>query len=109
MKKFVSILLILVLVLALCACGSGGAKGPKGTYVGYYYGKVFSTVTFNSDGTFTEQMEGEPDLWRGTWVMDSTNHITSTYDDGSHDYYTWDPKADTLDWKGEGEIIYKHK
>ena len=95
MKKFVSILLILVLVLTLCACG--GAKGPKGTYVGYYYGKVFSTVTFNSDGTFTEQMEGEPDLWRGTWVMDSTNHITR------------DPKADTLDWKGEGEIIYKHK
>ncbi|MBQ6274375.1 MAG: hypothetical protein IJK63_09155 [Oscillospiraceae bacterium] len=108
MKKFVSILLILVLVLTLCACG-GGSKGPKGTYVGYYYGKVFSTVTFNSDGTFTEQMEGEPDLWRGTWVMDSSNHITSTYDDGSHDYYTWDPKTDTLDWKGEGEIIYEHK
>ncbi len=105
MKKIVSILLILVLVFALCACG--GAKGPEGKYTGYLNGEVFSTVTFKSDGTFTEMLTGQTDLWYGTWVMDSTNHITCTYDDGSHDYYNWDPKTDSLDWKGEGRIIYR--
>ena len=83
------------------------ASAPSGTYVGYYNGKVFSTVTFYADGSFTEKMEGQSETWHGTWVIEG-NQITSTYSDGSHDYYTWDPVNDTLDWKGEGKIIYKH-
>ena len=104
MKKTVSILLILVVVFSLCACGA--AKAPKGTYTGRYSdGDVLSVVTFNSDGTFTEEFEGEH--WYGTWEMDQNNRITITYgDDNSHDYYVWDAKTDTLDWMGEGEVIY---
>jgi hypothetical protein len=88
-------------------CEKKLVKGPSGKYVGYLNGDVFSTVTFKDDGTFTELLTGQTSTWYGTWVMDATYHITSTYDDGSHDYYVWDPTTDTLDWKGEGRIIYR--
>ena len=104
MKKIVSVLLILVVVFSLCACG--GAKAPKGTYTGRYSdGDVLSVITINSDGTFTEEFEDEH--WYGTWEMDQNNRVTCTYgDDGSTDSYVWDPKTDTLDWLGEGRVIY---
>ena len=127
MKKVLALILALACVFSLAACGGSAAPAasgsepaaapassgspstsskPSGTYVGYYYGKVFSTVTFYADGSFTEKMEGESETWYGTWVIEG-NQITSTYSDGSHDYYTWDPVNDTLDWKGEGRIIYR--
>ena len=80
-------------------------NGPEGRYTGSYAnGEVFSVVTFSSDGTFIEEFEGEH--WYGTWVMEG-NDITCTYDDGSHDYYVWNPSDDTLDWKGEGRVTYR--
>ena len=80
-------------------------NGPEGRYTGSYAnGEVFSVVTFSSDGTFIEEFEGEQ--WYGTWVMEG-NDITCTYDDGSHDYYVWNPSDDTLDWKGEGRVTYR--
>ncbi len=88
-------------------CQQKLVTGPDGKYVGYLNGEVFSTVTFKSDGTFTELLTGQTSTWYGTWVMDATYHITNTYDDGSHDYYVWDPVTDSLDWKGEGRIIYR--
>jgi hypothetical protein len=105
MKKTVSILLILVMLFSVCAlCACGGSKGPNGRYTGYIGTRVFSSVTFNRNGTFTEEIDGE--VWYGTWVIEGRN-ITCTYDDGSHDYYVFDPASDTLDWKGQGEIIYR--
>ena len=104
MKKTVSILLILVVVFSLCACGA--AKAPKGTYTGRYSdGDVLSVVTFYDDGTFSEEFEGEH--WYGTWVMDQNKRVTCTYgDDGSRDTYVWNAEDDTLDWQGEGRVLY---
>ena len=81
-------------------------KGPEGKYTGYYAnGDVLSVITFNSDGTFTEDLDNNH--WYGTWVLEG-NNVTCTYgDDGSHDYYVWNPSNDTLDWKGEGRVTYR--
>jgi hypothetical protein len=109
------LILILSLSLALVAAALGvlfltgvlgKATAPEGTYTGRYPdGDVLSVVTFYDDGTFSEEFEGEH--WYGTWVMDQNKRVTCTYgDDGSRDVYVWNAEDDTLDWQGEGRVLY---
>lgn len=103
-RKLIALITAALLCLSLVACGAAKeeeAKGPKGTYTAM---EGLAELTF--DGEKVEYKSfGADEASTGTFTMDE-NNITVEFSNGNTDSFVYDETEDTLDWSGEGVIIF---
>ena len=99
MKKRIGWIFFVVFIVVAISAYGGEADNPEGKYsdnVG------FSSIEFDGDRVVFDSLQ---DSKSGTFTMDG-NTVNIVFNDGGKDKYIYDKKSETLDWFGEGMIIF---